>query len=168
MFSRRSFFNINLIFPPRDTASNVNRLLCFHVLWCFSNGCLDVPLLDFLRKLWLLASHYYFISMTADMGVFMQSFSSLWVVFFLLILGVISSSHAKEMCSSATDGRCVLMVVWSCAVHTFICTDGTVRLHTNCPQRTSQTKEGHNFLCYVIFPYICNYITSAALIMGFK
>lgn len=60
------------------------------------------------KKSWLLASHYYFISITADMTIFIQSFSSLWVFDFLLVLAVISSSHAEEMCSSATDGRCVL------------------------------------------------------------
>lgn len=41
------------------------------------------------------------------MDVFIQLFSSS-AVLFLLVLGVISSSHAKEICSSARDGRCVL------------------------------------------------------------
>lgn len=86
------------------------------------------------------------------MDVFIQLFSSS-AVLFLLVLGVISSSHAKEICSSARDGRCVLSsagwtVVWSCAVHTFAPLFAQMEwgaFAQIAPQRASRTKEGRNF-----------------------
>lgn len=108
------------------------------------------------------------------MDVFSQLFSSS-AVLFLLVLGVISSSHAKEICSSARDGRCVLFsgwtVVWSCAVHSFAPLFAQMEwgaFAQIAPQRASRTKEGRNFPGDVIFPYISNYVTSTALMMGFK